>query len=446
MRRLTWAVLGLGFLGGFLGGYFHERDAAASRNSSGNYSLPSPANPVVTGTTIKSTDFNTTMSDVAAEITNSFDRLGRGCMTAPAQMSSGTVSAPGLTFCAEPASGLYRSGTNDIRMSVNSTDDTKWTGSGFFTLAGLTATQTATNTPAITATGNGTAVGISSTGGSSSGAGISGTGGATNGAGVSGTGAGSGAGLSGTGGGTNGYGVSGTGGATNGSGVQGVGAGSGNGGVFTGGASAGNGVVCTGGASSGIGVNGTGGSPNGTGVYGAGTGGGNGVQGVGASGLGVLGLGGGTSAGGSFANGTAATSSTRYDAVTLQNGDLNMSGVANLSYNTWVTNRLTPNGIVKASFAPNTGASPTLASAVGGFGATSISCASNNITVTLGGQMAGIIPLCIANSAGHVPFIASVATTNPSTITIGSYAIAGGTQDNLCSAGLSFYCVVFGTE
>lgn len=52
-----------------------------SRNGSGTYNLP-VGNPVVTGTTISSTTHNSTMSDVAAEITNSIAADGQTTPTA----------------------------------------------------------------------------------------------------------------------------------------------------------------------------------------------------------------------------------------------------------------------------------------------------------------------------------------------------------------------------
>jgi len=58
------------------------------RSVSGVYTLPNA--PVVTNTTIASTDENTTRSDMASELTNSLDRSGRGGMLAPLQLVDGT--------------------------------------------------------------------------------------------------------------------------------------------------------------------------------------------------------------------------------------------------------------------------------------------------------------------------------------------------------------------
>src|SRR6478752_2602709 len=91
------------------------------RNSSGNYSLPA-ANPVITGTTITSTWANTTLSDVASELTNSLDRQGRGGMLAPFKVADGSIAAPGISFSNEPSTGWYRPSTGIIGISVLGTN------------------------------------------------------------------------------------------------------------------------------------------------------------------------------------------------------------------------------------------------------------------------------------------------------------------------------------
>jgi len=99
------------------------------RDSSGNFTLPA-GNPVVTGTVISSTWANPTMADVAAALTDSLDRNGRGGMLAPFKFADGTISAPSMTFTNEPLSGFYRAGFNDIRMSIFGTDILKMTPAG----------------------------------------------------------------------------------------------------------------------------------------------------------------------------------------------------------------------------------------------------------------------------------------------------------------------------
>jgi len=77
------------------------------RNASGTYTLPS-GNPVVAGTTIEASWANTTLNDVANELTNSLSRTGSGGMLAPFRLADGTLGAPGIAFLNETSSGLYR--------------------------------------------------------------------------------------------------------------------------------------------------------------------------------------------------------------------------------------------------------------------------------------------------------------------------------------------------
>jgi len=253
------------------------------RNSSGSYVLPS-GNPVVTRTLISSLWSNTTFGDIASELSSSLDRSGRGPMLAPLLLSSGVAGAPGLSFAAEATSGLYRAGTNDLRMQIASNTIAQWLATGLVVPVGITATQSTTNGAAVTATGNGTGPAVSASGGNSGGAGVSATGGGT-----------SGIGVSGTGGSSNGTGVSGIGGGTAGVGVRGLGTGASSGGSFTGG------------ATSGAGVHGIGGASNGNGAWGEGTGSGSGglFTGGAANGAGVTATGGSFGTGGVFAGGVS---------------------------------------------------------------------------------------------------------------------------------------------
>jgi hypothetical protein len=139
--------------------------AVASRNSAGTYSLPA-GNPVVSGQPISSSWANTTLTDLATEVTNSLDRNGRGAMLAPLQLSTGSCAAPSLTFSADTDVGLYRAGANDARMCVASTALAKYTATGVTFLEavasekGFTATQSTANGNAITATANGSGAGV----------------------------------------------------------------------------------------------------------------------------------------------------------------------------------------------------------------------------------------------------------------------------------------------
>ena len=118
-----------------------------ARDSNGNFGLAA-GNPVAANTVIQPAWANTTLSDVAAALTDSLSRSGAGKMLAPLGAVSGTVSLPGLAFLDELNSGLYRAGANDIRLSVAGVDRLK------VTPTALTATFATT-----TLTGNLVAVG-----------------------------------------------------------------------------------------------------------------------------------------------------------------------------------------------------------------------------------------------------------------------------------------------
>lgn len=83
------------------------------RNGSGVYTLPA-GNPVVPGTTIDAAWANSTLEDMANEITNSLSRTGAGGMVAPFRIADGNIGAPGLSFLNETNSGFYRAGTATI--------------------------------------------------------------------------------------------------------------------------------------------------------------------------------------------------------------------------------------------------------------------------------------------------------------------------------------------
>ncbi len=95
------------------------------RDSNGNYTLPA-GNPVVTDTNIESNWANTTLQDVAAEMTDSLSRSGKGALTGPLQVIDESGGVPGLAFGNEPTSGLKRAGTGDVRMQIQGNDRMRW--------------------------------------------------------------------------------------------------------------------------------------------------------------------------------------------------------------------------------------------------------------------------------------------------------------------------------
>jgi hypothetical protein len=134
------------------------------RNSSGTYSLPS-GNPVSSGALIEASWANTTLSDLGSAMTDSLSRNGEGGMTAAFRAFSGTISAPGISFTAETASGWYRAGSGDIRFSLGGVDLLKATSTNFAVTGAMSASSGFTGNLTGDVTGNvsGTASGLSAT-------------------------------------------------------------------------------------------------------------------------------------------------------------------------------------------------------------------------------------------------------------------------------------------
>jgi hypothetical protein len=92
-----------------------------ARDGSGNYNLPG-GNPVIPSTTISSTHFNATLSDVAAALTGSLPRDGQAAMTGPFRLPDGTQSVPAFAFNGEAGTGLFRAGTNILAFAVGAAE------------------------------------------------------------------------------------------------------------------------------------------------------------------------------------------------------------------------------------------------------------------------------------------------------------------------------------
>jgi hypothetical protein len=101
-----------------------------ARDGSGTYTLPLPS--VVTGTAIEASWANTTLSDVAASLSDSLSRSGSGAMSVQIKAVDGTKTVPGFGFNSESTSGLYRSGAGDIRVTVLNTDIARFHSSSGF--------------------------------------------------------------------------------------------------------------------------------------------------------------------------------------------------------------------------------------------------------------------------------------------------------------------------
>ena len=106
------------------------------RNASGTYTLPA-GNPVSAGTLIEAAWANTTLNDLAAEMTDSLSRSGEGGMLASFKIADGTVALPGLAFTLEPGTGLSRLGTNEFDFSVGGSRVIQLNVNGMTVTAGL---------------------------------------------------------------------------------------------------------------------------------------------------------------------------------------------------------------------------------------------------------------------------------------------------------------------
>lgn len=88
------------------------------RDVNGNYSLTA-GQPVVTGTTISSSTHNTLMADIAAELTDSLSRAGKGAMSGVLKLVAGALGAPGLSFSSESSTGFFLNAVGDLRAAVS---------------------------------------------------------------------------------------------------------------------------------------------------------------------------------------------------------------------------------------------------------------------------------------------------------------------------------------
>lgn len=111
-----------------------------SRNASGNYSLPGPETPFIPNTSISSTDMNTVFADIETEITNSLDRGGRGAMTAPLVVPSGSAAAPSLTFNGDTNTGAYAAAADTLGFATGGAVRGQFSANGLLTVDGALAT------------------------------------------------------------------------------------------------------------------------------------------------------------------------------------------------------------------------------------------------------------------------------------------------------------------
>jgi len=77
------------------------------RNTSGVYTLPVAS--YVAGTTIKSADMNSNLSDIGTALTQSLATTGVSSMTGPIKLAAGAVGSPSLTLASDTTTGWYNS-------------------------------------------------------------------------------------------------------------------------------------------------------------------------------------------------------------------------------------------------------------------------------------------------------------------------------------------------
>jgi hypothetical protein len=115
------------------------------RNPSGTYTLPS-GNPVEAGTLIEANWANTTLNDIANELTDSLSRSGEGGMLAPFRLADGLQATPGIAWLNEPSTGFYRAGSGEMWGVVSGTQVLQYTANGVLIPASRTFTNNGNTT------------------------------------------------------------------------------------------------------------------------------------------------------------------------------------------------------------------------------------------------------------------------------------------------------------
>jgi hypothetical protein len=425
---------------------FGVRPAEAVRNGTGTYSLPA-GNPVTAGSTISTTWANTTLNDIASELTNSLDRNGSGGMLAQLKLHDGTSASPGAQFSSEGGSGLYRAATNDVRMQVGGLFTQKWSvDGGYFPIGawavGNNATSNNNGGPGLLGTGGL----LSGTG--KPGMGVKGIGAIDGGVGVIGLGAGGidthilATGVGGYFGGSLSIDTSAPGGTDiSNSGVYAIGGPhiTGNGGVFVGGSAptgAGRGVLAYGGTP-------TSGNNNGAagGTFIGGLASGSGAGGVGVSAQGGLAS---TAVGGYFASGTAATATVSQDAIEAANGALKLSGT-NPNSDVAFTNRLTGKSTVKSWGKVSTNGAGSV-SVSDGFNITSVSVSATATTVTMASAMSSTNYIAVATLQAATAYVCNTAISSTTVFTIICFNTSSGAIVNPSTTAILFGFIAMGAQ
>lgn len=101
------------------------------RDASGTFAFtPSSVAPAVPDTVIDASDFNAAMEDIAAELTDSLSRSGKGGMDTPMLFEDGTEAAPGIAYADDTGTGFFRPAAGEIGVSSAGTEVARFTADG----------------------------------------------------------------------------------------------------------------------------------------------------------------------------------------------------------------------------------------------------------------------------------------------------------------------------
>lgn len=109
------------------------------RNGSGVASIVNTFTPL---TTANANDVNTNFTDVANMITDSLPRDGQAGMSGQFMAISGTVGEPGISFNADPDTGIRRPAGGQVAVVCDGEDVAIFTGTGTELLGGATSNDT----------------------------------------------------------------------------------------------------------------------------------------------------------------------------------------------------------------------------------------------------------------------------------------------------------------
>lgn len=103
------------------------------RNGSGTFTVPITYTP---NTLASAADVNSNFTDVANALTGSLPRDGQAGMSGQLKLADGALETPGLTFDADPDTGMRRSGSNTLRLVAGGVDIIQISSAGLTLVSG----------------------------------------------------------------------------------------------------------------------------------------------------------------------------------------------------------------------------------------------------------------------------------------------------------------------